>query len=96
VKVLNKINWGGGRVFETPNSECEAARQFFGSMKSYSVILNCEYTELPSFVNFPCAADGVLINETYRVKFFFSYDYFFCDHIGTLVCTKVCNQCQFV
>jgi len=63
-------------VFETPNSECEAARQFFGSMKSYRVILNCEYTEFPSLVNFPCAADGVLIKETYRFKFF-NCDYFF-------------------
>lgn len=84
-------------MFETPNSECEASRQFFGSMKSYSVILNCEYAELPSLVNFPCAADGVLIKETYRVKFFY-YD-FFCDHVRTLdqyVNTKVCNQCQFV
>jgi hypothetical protein len=54
-------------VFETSNSECAAARQFFCSMKSYSVIFNCEYTEVPSLVNFPCAADGVLIKETYRV-----------------------------
>jgi hypothetical protein len=73
LELLNKITWGegGGRVFETPNSECEAARQFFGRMKFYGVILNCEYTEFPSLVNFPCAADGVLIKETYRVKFFY-------------------------
>lgn len=54
----------------------------FGSMKFYSVILNCENTELPSLVNFPCAADGVLIKETYRVVL--SFLIFFCDHIGTL------------
>jgi len=60
-------------------------------MKSYGVILNCEYTELPSLVNFPCAADGVLIKETYRVvlSFLFLFIYFliifFCDHVDTLI-----------
>lgn len=45
-------------------------------MKSYGVILNCEYTELPSLVNFPCAADGVLIKETYRVVLSFLFIFF--------------------
>jgi hypothetical protein len=54
-----------GRVFETPNLQCEGPRQFFSSMKVCSVILNCENTEFVSAVSFAYAADGMFPKETF-------------------------------